>query len=134
MKSERYFYLVILTLLKPQDEKKDFISQMVQARSQMKTNPRFSVCLEAAGISFQVLNKRAFVHTHDGSLWSSGILIGNFSYLPISEQGDWETEREGPREGGGTGLAPSPLGKHASSLVTQITFQKWKGSIQLHLE
>lgn len=34
---------------------------------------------------------------------------------------------EGPREGGSTGLALSPLGK-------QITFQKWKGSVQLRLE
>ena len=83
------------SFMKPQDEKEDFSSsQMMQARSQVKTNPRFSVCLEATGISSQVLNKRAFVCTHDGSLWSPGILIGNFSYLPILEEG-----RLGNREG-----------------------------------
>lgn len=87
-------FAVILTLLKRQDEKKDFtISLLVLGRSQVKTNPQFSVCLEAAGISNQVPNKRAFVRTHDGALWSSGILIGNFSYLPISEHGSLGNEK-----------------------------------------
>lgn len=56
-----------------------------------KTIPQFSACLEAAGIPAPGPNRRAFVCSHDGSLWSPGIPIGSFPYLPISEQGDWAT-------------------------------------------
>lgn len=63
MKAEKALvFIVILISVKPQDEQKEFsISQRVQARSQVKTNPRFSVCLEATGIAVQVQNRRAFV-------------------------------------------------------------------------
>lgn len=41
--------------------------------------------------------------------------------------GGWETETGGPRDVGGYGLALSPLGKHASSLLIQIAFKNAKG-------
>ena len=87
-------FVVILTSLKRQDEKKDFaVSLLVLGERSSEDKPQFSVCLEAAGISNQLPNKRAFVRTHDGALWSSGILIGNFPYLPISEHGSLGNEK-----------------------------------------
>ena len=133
---KRHFYSVILTSLMPQDEQEGLsISQMAQARSQVKTKPQFSVCLEATGIAGRVLNKRAFV---------CALVMGPFEALaswwaafhicPSQGGGDWDTEGVGPRTVGNPQLAPSPLGKCASSLPTQIAFQKWKGSVQLQLE
>lgn len=69
------------------------------------------------------------------ALWSSGIPTGNFFISGHLKAGEVGKQRgEGRRNVGVVWLAPSLLGKHASNLLTEITFQKWKGSVQLRLE
>lgn len=65
-------------------------------------------------------------------LWHPDWQLFLSAHLGTEEIGKRRGDR--PREGGGMVLAASPLGKHVSSLLTQITFQKCKGSVQLHLE
>lgn len=128
-------FTVILTLVKMQDEQKDIsIGQMMQARSQVKTNPGFSVCPEAAGISIQVLNKEPlYVHSWwiPLKLWHPCWQLFISAHLRAREIG--KQERGKPRKVGNTWLAPSPLGKHASSLPTQIAFQIEKGVFEIKM-
>lgn len=104
------------------------------SKKSSEDKPPFSDCREAAGISSPALTNEPLcaLMMIPLKLWHPDWQLFISAHLGAGAIG--KRRGEGPREGGGSGLALSPLGKQVSSLLTQITFQKWKGSVQLRLE
>lgn len=117
---------VILTSVKTRAEKSSASARWWQGEVKWRQTPNSlpGSCWHLPHLSAEQTSLCAPSRWGPLKLWHPDWQLFLSAHLRAQENGKWEGA--GPREAGGTGLAPSPLGKHAHSLLTQIAFSQMK--------